>query len=322
MAIQLSDIFVGDFPITQGFGNNPDYYKAFGLQAHEGVDFGTPNGTPIISATDGVVVRDLDDPKSGEYGIHCVVWDKSQNCATWYCHLQENKVNIGQAVVKGQLLGYSNNTGNSTGPHLHFNLCKTDDLGNRINTDNGYKGFINSRDGRIAIWNITNPAKPVEPPSNITPPPLVLAGDQTKVDLGSLGVMEIQAIRSMITDAQKNLSVFEVKAHQLDGFISKWVEELKLPTGSNLVEIEADLAQYLPTLDILQQYRGAIEEVVGQLNSDNALLMALRGFKSDSDATIKALNYKIAELQNKLTNRKVLLAIPLLRWLIKIYPNE
>ena len=322
MAIRLSDIFIGKFPQTQGFGERPEYYKQFGLAGHEGVDFGTPNGTPIISATDGVVVRDIDDPKSGAYGIHCVVWDKIQSCATWYCHLQENKVNIGQVVVKGQLLGYSNNTGNSSGPHLHFNLCRTNAAGARIDTDNGYKGFINPNDGRIARWNITNPTKPTEPNAIVTPPPIVLASDQTKVDLGSLGIMEVQAIRSLITDLQKNIPVFEAKAKQLDGFISKWVEELKLPTGSNLVEIEADLAQYLPILDTKQKYRDAIEGVVGPRNGDNALLQALGDFKGDSDKAVKDLADRITELENKLTNRKVLFVLPLWKFLLKIYPNE
>ncbi|MEK9208176.1 MAG: CHAP domain-containing protein [Patescibacteria group bacterium] len=142
--------------------------------------------------------------------------------------------------------------------------------------------------------------------------------DQTKIpqitdDQGK--AMEVQAIRSQLVDLSS-------KTKQLDGFISKWVEELKLPAGSNLVEIEADLAQYLPTQDILQQYREAIEEVVGLLSGDNALLTALRGFKSDSDKATKDLTDKITELENKLSNRKVLYAIPFLNWLIKIYPKE
>ena len=81
------------------------------------------------------------------------------------------------------------------------------------------------------------------------------------------------------------------------------------------------MAQYLPTQDILQQYRSAIEEVVGQLNGDNALLTALHALKRDSDNTIKELSGKMAELENKLSNKKVLYALKLWKFLIKVYPE-
>ena len=148
----------------------------------------------------------------------------------------------------------------------------------------------------------------------------VVVTDQTKLEIDGKQE-EWQAIRSELLDKRKLIPTLEAKAKQLDGFISKWVEELKLPTGSNLVEIEADLAQYLPTQDILQQYRSAIEEVVGQLNGDNALLTALHALKRDSDNTIKELSGKIAELENKLSNKKVLYALKLWKFLIKVYPE-
>lgn len=133
--------FNGNYKITQKFGNNPSYYKQFGFAGHEGVDWGTPNGTPILSSAKGVVVR-RNDVKSGAYGVYLVVWHKELSLATWYCHLQENKVSIGDNVTEGQVIALSNNTGNTSGPHLHFNLCRTNSNGTRINQDNGYKGFI------------------------------------------------------------------------------------------------------------------------------------------------------------------------------------
>jgi len=145
--------------------------------------------------------------------------------------------------------------------------------------------------------------------------------DQTKLEIDGK-TEEWQAIRSELLDKRRALPELQSRADQLLGFISKWVEELKLPAGSNLVEIEADLAQYLPTVDTMQKYRDAIEGVVGPRNGDNALLQALSDLKGDSDKSIKDLTDKITELENKLTNRKVLFALPLWKWLIKIYPGE
>ena len=133
--------FDGVHAITQKFGERPDYYKQFGFAGHEGVDYGMVVGTSIVSCEKGKVVR-RNDVKSGAYGIYIVVWHEALNLATWYCHLSENKVTIGTQVEKGQQIALSGNTGNTSGPHLHLNLCKTDENGYRIDQDNGYKGFI------------------------------------------------------------------------------------------------------------------------------------------------------------------------------------
>ena len=55
MAIKL--MFPVGGPITQYFGENPDIYKKWGYAGHNGVDFGIPNGTPIIAAADGTVEK-------------------------------------------------------------------------------------------------------------------------------------------------------------------------------------------------------------------------------------------------------------------------
>lgn len=132
--------FIGDFPITQKFGEDPEYYKKFNLAGHEGIDFGCPVGTPILAAEKGIIVRRSLSTK--DYGEFIVVWHKELNLATWYCHLSEQLINVGDTVEKGQRIGTSGNTGNTSGPHLHFNVCKTDANGYRIGTNNGYQGFI------------------------------------------------------------------------------------------------------------------------------------------------------------------------------------
>ncbi len=138
----LQKPFIGEFSITQKFGERPDYYKQFGFNGHEGLDWGVPTETAIIASEAGTIVRRNDDFKNNAYGTYVVVWHKALNLATWYCHLQSVSVNIGDEVQKGQQIGVSDNTGNTFGPHLHFNVCKTDANGYRTNQDNGYKGFV------------------------------------------------------------------------------------------------------------------------------------------------------------------------------------
>lgn len=141
MPYQLSDIFEGDYSITQNYGERPEYYQQFGLKYHEGTDWGTPTGVKIISPFEkSKVVRTGWDPI---YGYYIVLWDPKQLCAVWYCHLSYIYVAIGQEVPRGFVLGRTGNSGNSQGPHLHVNFCETNQYGQRLNTSNGTLGFIN-----------------------------------------------------------------------------------------------------------------------------------------------------------------------------------
>lgn len=83
---------------------------------HAGVDWGVPVGTSVMASCGGVVVR------SGwfsGYGI-CVDIQHPNGMMTRYAHLSKTLVSVGQKVTQGQQIARSGNTGNSTGPHLHF----------------------------------------------------------------------------------------------------------------------------------------------------------------------------------------------------------
>jgi len=140
----MRKVFNSQFKITQEFGVNPDYYKKFGLTAHEGLDL-IPTGSvwEVSCLEDGVVVRDEDNARSGAYGINVTIWHNKVNKATQYCHLSENYVSSGQIVKAGERIGKMGSTGNSSGAHLHLNLFETDDNGVRLNRNNGYFGGIN-----------------------------------------------------------------------------------------------------------------------------------------------------------------------------------
>lgn len=148
---KIGSLFQTPIAVTQRYGVNSDYYKQFGLAGHEGVDFGTQNGTPFLSPFNGVILRDIFNDKS--YGNFSVVWDSQQLCAVWFCHLQDVTTKVGDKVTKGQILGHTNNTGNSSGPHCHVNFVATDAQGNRLNKDNGYQGFLNILDTNLVEFD-------------------------------------------------------------------------------------------------------------------------------------------------------------------------
>ena len=110
--------FEKEYPITQSYGET--YTSAF----HTGIDYGCPLGTPILASESGTVFSAGWDNTG--YG-NCVIIQHKDGNATLYAHLQSIAVKAGQKVKRSQVIGYSGSTGNSTGPHLHFEARKKAD---------------------------------------------------------------------------------------------------------------------------------------------------------------------------------------------------
>lgn len=127
-----------DAPVTQEFGENPQNYSRFGLNGHEGRDYGCPTGTPVHAALSGVVGIAQYWPST--YG-NVVILHHPDGSGTIYGHLQSFNVGQGQSVNEGDVLGWSNNTGNSSGPHLHFGYQPQ----YMSNLQNGYWGCADPR---------------------------------------------------------------------------------------------------------------------------------------------------------------------------------
>lgn len=125
--------------ITQRWGENPAEYSKFkvdgvALRGHNGLDFGTPINTNIVSVDHGRVIELADDPTG--YGLYVKIkhnWGESL-----YAHLQSTLVKMDSTVNKGQIVGKSGNSGNSTGPHLHFAMRV-----NPYDRKDGWGGFSN-----------------------------------------------------------------------------------------------------------------------------------------------------------------------------------
>lgn len=97
---------------------------------HYGVDIGNKRGTPIIAAASGKVIKVVNYCKEGSsscggrYGNYITI-QHSNGTKTRYAHLGSVLVSIGQQVSQGQLIAKMGNTGRSTGPHLHFEVIKS-----------------------------------------------------------------------------------------------------------------------------------------------------------------------------------------------------
>ena len=103
-------------PITSLFGwrmhpisGNPRF--------HAGTDLGAPLGTPVLAASPGTV--EIADYMGG-YGLTVVLNHNKATLQTLYAHLSEIFVEPGEKVAQGTVIGRVGSTGNSTGPHLHF----------------------------------------------------------------------------------------------------------------------------------------------------------------------------------------------------------
>ncbi len=85
---------------------------------HSGMDIGVDYGTPVAAADSGYVVE---AGWLGGYG-YAVVIDHGNGLSTLYAHNQSLAVSAGESVSKGQVIAYAGSTGNSTGPHVHFEV--------------------------------------------------------------------------------------------------------------------------------------------------------------------------------------------------------
>ncbi|MFI6645148.1 M23 family metallopeptidase [Streptomyces sp. NPDC050504] len=97
--------------------------------SHSGVDFRAASGSTVVAVGSGTVVE---AGWGGAYGNN-VVLRMNDGTYTQYGHLSAITVSVGQSVTPGQQIGVSGSTGNSTGPHLHFEARTSPDYGSDIN---------------------------------------------------------------------------------------------------------------------------------------------------------------------------------------------
>ncbi|WP_181788281.1 M23 family metallopeptidase [Streptomyces phytophilus] len=117
-------------PVTADYDVTGQYNQGGARWAakHSGQDFAAPTGTKVKSASDGTVVT---AGWGGAYGNNIVI-KHGEGLYTQYAHLSKIDVNVGEKVNAKELIGKIGTTGNSTGPHLHFEVRTTPDYGSAV----------------------------------------------------------------------------------------------------------------------------------------------------------------------------------------------
>lgn len=207
--------FAGKYPISQGFNDvccRASYAK-FGLKGHNGIDYALPSGTQVLAPQSGVVIEAANDPTG--YGLYIKIENSLEGSVL--AHLQSFSVVVGQSVVEGQLVGISDNTGNSTGPHLHSGFYRFP-----RDRNNGFNGFIDQTPYLAAA---ATPPTPTPPPSA---PGLT---DQTKWKVGvsplgtDFGTLELGSVRSKLFDNENKINLQAYTIKQLTEKLNK-IKEL------------------------------------------------------------------------------------------------
>lgn len=120
---------LADYQVGQPFGKAGAMWAA----KHSGQDLVVNSGTPVMSVHGGTVVKA--GPNGGgdgpAYG-NAIVIKHDNNTYSQYAHLSTVKVSVGQSVSTGQVIGLSGSTGNSSGPHLHFEIRTTPNYGTAV----------------------------------------------------------------------------------------------------------------------------------------------------------------------------------------------
>jgi len=106
-----------NYRLTSGFGMRQNPVTG-NMRVHQGLDLAAPMGTEVYASGDGIVTEIGDDPVYGNY----IVIKHGGNWASLYGHLQRVGVALQSSVKSGTLIGWVGSTGQSTGPHLHFEL--------------------------------------------------------------------------------------------------------------------------------------------------------------------------------------------------------
>ncbi len=118
--------------ITAAFAD-PDYYDRFGV-LHTGIDIANSRGTPVYSTVDEARVVKVGYESDG-YGVYVKLQDEGNDWYVLYAHLRgvAPGIHTGATVEWGDVVGYMDSSGNSTGDHVHYEIRRPDNA--QVNPD-------------------------------------------------------------------------------------------------------------------------------------------------------------------------------------------
>jgi len=205
--------------LTRPVGGNPRISRSFSEHVRQGsvnpgVDYAVGVGTPVVAPASGVVRVD-DDNSGGAAGISVVIYHDN-GWSSDLLHLSRNVVKNGQRVSKGQVVGYSGNTGASTGPHLHWTV--------RNKQTTGYYNYGNLNGEKYVSHEAWEDVKAVQTRANVW---LVHYGlSKITVD-GIFGNQTTNAIKSL--QSRWGIAVDGVVGPVTWKYLSKTPEPVEVP---------------------------------------------------------------------------------------------
>lgn len=253
--------FDGEYRITQIFNDEccRDSYTKFNLIGHNGIDYATPSGTRIIAPHNGKIIEATLDAVG--YGIYIKIENATEGSVL--AHLREHRIGVGDGVNEGDLIGYSDNSGNSTGPHLHWGYYRFP-----RDRSNGFNGFIdqtpyigtNSNDNQAIIDQLR-----AERDTNWN---LYQQERNAKIDLEDQLDKKNKAnlvLEKMVQDKDKEIISLQGSIQGLTDLNKKLSEE-KATTQAELVKTTMDLEICLAQRKDLAKYetKELINEVIGR----------------------------------------------------------
>lgn len=179
--------------ITQHFGVNPQNYAQFGLPGHEGVDIMAPMNAKVFAVAPGRIKMVETDPSKHAYGIHVRI-EHRDGYETIYGHFQEARVQVGQQVQAGDLIGLADNTGNSFGSHLHITLKKQG-----AQMGSWPLGFIDPTPFLLPLLGWQRPASPYTDGWAYTDA-IIVAGDLAQVSAGGINLRTEPSVNASLID--------------------------------------------------------------------------------------------------------------------------
>ncbi len=161
--------FDGNFPKTQDWNDKccRASYSKFGLMGHNGHDYGLPSGTRVVAPHGGKIIEATNDPTG--YGNYVKIENDKEGSVL--AHLSKISVKVGDQLIEGNEIGFSGNTGNSTGAHLHWGYYRIP-----RDRENGFLGFIDQDD-----W-LNLQIAPSTPPVDVEPFKREIASLNTKIN--------------------------------------------------------------------------------------------------------------------------------------------
>jgi len=256
--------------VTQEYAMRPEYYGQFTvdgvkLKGHNGIDLRAPDGTEVIACDDGFCQEAVDQGSVG-YGkyvkiIH--IWGE-----TVYAHLKKISIKQGEQAKRGQTIGLADNTGNSSGSHLH--------LGMRANPYNRKDGWGGYSDPAPYLFGSGS--------SESLPQWLVNFLTERQVEIGQAE----PAIRSW-AEAFSKVKSWEEKEGNWNDFISDLAGQMKPKSNSysDLIARVTELREYeVKTKEMEANYGNFVVKVATSINSNNTIagrvLNDLTKFVADS----------------------------------------